>query len=144
MSDFVYNWIQIQSWARAKSTRSPRIHSKVVSHSQTHVVLLTVMFMVFSFLGQFFATWQPKIWVDFYFHYILWKWQSKHSVGTRISNYFHYPTTKKAVFCFLRSYDLFNPTLTNPISWEPLQITNLICSCKISFQVKFPFISLHV
>jgi hypothetical protein len=61
----VYNSIQIQLWARAKSTRSPRIHSKVVSHSQTHVVLLTVMFMVFSFFGQFFATWQPKIWVDF-------------------------------------------------------------------------------
>ncbi len=65
MSDFVYNSIQIQLWARTKSTHSPRIHSKVVSHSQTHVVLLTVMFMVFSLLGQFFATWQPKIWVNF-------------------------------------------------------------------------------
>jgi hypothetical protein len=46
----------------------------------------------------------------YHFHYTLWKWQCKHSIiETRISNYFHYPTTNKTVFCFLRSYDLFNP-----------------------------------
>jgi hypothetical protein len=58
------------------------------------------------------------------------------SIGTRISNYFHYPTTNKTVFCFLRSYDLFNPTLTQPHKLSPCKFTNLICSCIISFQVK--------
>jgi len=73
----------------------------------------------------------------YHFHYTLWKWQCKHSIiGTRISNYFHYPTTNKTVFCFLRSYDLFNPTLTQPHKLSPCKFTNLICSCKISFQVK--------